>query len=204
MAEMKIILAIPVLRSRVAPVFNWCSRICIFSGDGPGGMRLCEEIEPGPLTAFSRLDILAKRGVKTLICGALSPDLLTYGEQLGLKIIPGVAGEIDEVLKAFGARELDQPRYWMPGSMGPRRHRGGRASADSPCEETCAPGERTRPSEPQKPQRSLSAARRNKQSAGGPRGVCICPQCGKTLPHQRGIPCAQLLCPSCRHALIRK
>ncbi len=204
MDKMKLMLAIPVLRSRVAPVFNWCSRICIFSGDGPDGMRLCEEMEFGALTAFSRLDILRERGVKTLICGALSPDLLAYGEQLGLKIIPGVAGEIDEVLKAFGARELDQPRFWMPGCMGPRRYRGRRTSVDSPCEETCASGARDVLSEPPKPQSDLPAARRSRKSGGGPGGVCMCPRCGETLPHQRGIPCAQLLCPSCHHTLIRK
>ncbi len=204
MDRSKLMLAIPVLRSRVAPVFNWCSRICIFKGDGQDGMRLCEEMEFGALTAFSRLEVLRKRGVKTLICGALSPELLAYGEQLGLMIIPGVAGEIDEVLQAFGARELDQPRFWMPGCMGPRRYRGRRTSADSPCEESCASPGGGDPSEPRIPQRNLPASLRNKQSGGGPGGMCVCPQCGKTLPHRRGIPCTQLLCPSCHHTLIRK
>ncbi len=206
MDRSKLMLAIPVLRSRVAPVFNWCSRICIFKGDGHDGMRLCEEMEFGSLTAFNRLEVLRNRGVKTLICGALSPDLLAYGAQLGLKIIPGVAGEIGEVLQAFGAHELDQPRFWMPGCMGPRRYRGRCASPDSPCEESPASsrGVAGVHCEPHLLQQNQPAAHRSRKTGGGPGGICVCPQCGKTLPHQRGIPCTQLLCPSCRHTLIRK
>jgi predicted Fe-Mo cluster-binding NifX family protein len=197
-------LAIPVLRSRVAPVFNWCSKIRIFSGDAPNSMRFCEEIELGSLAALSRLDVLRKRGVKTLICGALSPDLLAYGEQLGLRIIPGIAGEIDEVLKAFGSRELDQPRFWMPGCMGPRRYRGRRGPFDSPCEAPCSSFGTVRLSGLDNPQGSGPGARGDKEPGGGPGGMCICPQCGKILPHRRGIPCTELLCPSCRHTLVRK
>jgi len=124
MDRSKLMLAIPVLRSRVAPVFNWCSRICIFKGDGQDGMRLCEEMEFGALTAFSRLEVLRRRGVKTLICGALSPELLAYGEQLGLMIIPGVAGEIDEVVESFLAGTLPTPKLSMPGCGRQHRFRG--------------------------------------------------------------------------------
>jgi predicted Fe-Mo cluster-binding NifX family protein len=123
MDRMQLKLAIPVLRSRVAPVFNWCSRICVFSGEGLDRIQFREEMQIGSLTSFNRLELLRERGVGTLICGALSPELLTYGEQIGLTIIHGVAGELDEVLKAFGNRELEQPRFRMPGCKGPRRYR---------------------------------------------------------------------------------
>jgi len=39
---------------------------------------------------------------------------------------------------------------------------------------------------------------------GGPGGYCVCPKCGYKIPHQRGIPCSQLLCPKCRINLIRE
>jgi len=38
----------------------------------------------------------------------------------------------------------------------------------------------------------------------GPGGSCICPGCGKTFPHQRGLPCNQRKCPSCNTPLTRK
>lgn len=205
MDEERIKLAIPVLRSRVAPVFNWCSRICIFSAEGNDdpidGPR---EIDLGTVSAFSRLKALRELGVRTLICGALSPDLLTYGKQLGLQIVAGVAGEVNEVLEAFGRQELDQPRFWMPGCQGPRRYCHGGVQHGNTRSETrrqtpptggepaiCSTSEKT-PVKTQTP--GLRA---------GPGGSCTCPQCGRSLQHQRGIPCGQLLCPACHQPMIR-
>jgi predicted Fe-Mo cluster-binding NifX family protein len=67
------------------------------------------------MSNFERLRILRERHVGTLICGALSPDLLSYGENLGLRIIHGVAGDLDEVLHAYHNQELDQPHFRLPG-----------------------------------------------------------------------------------------
>ena len=40
--------------------------------------------------------------------------------------------------------------------------------------------------------------------AMGPGGNCVCPNCGKTLPHQQGVPCSQVKCPSCGAAMTRQ
>lgn len=40
--------------------------------------------------------------------------------------------------------------------------------------------------------------------AGGPGGECVCLQCGKTMPHERGVPCVQQTCPQCGVPLTRK
>jgi hypothetical protein len=40
--------------------------------------------------------------------------------------------------------------------------------------------------------------------AAGPGGVCVCPQCGKTSPHQRGVPCVQVVCPTCNIPMTRE
>jgi hypothetical protein len=39
--------------------------------------------------------------------------------------------------------------------------------------------------------------------AAGPGGLCVCPKCGKTLPHQAGVPCNTLQCPDCKIAMTR-
>ena len=40
--------------------------------------------------------------------------------------------------------------------------------------------------------------------AAGPGGSCVCPKCGKTPPHQRGVPCLQMTCPDCGTAMTRQ
>lgn len=107
-------LAIPVFRSRVAPVLDWCSKILIFPEDAAEAISGEEIVLPNRNT-FDRLRILQQEGVVTIICGALSVDLLSYGESLGLRIIHGIAGDIGEVLQAYRTRQLDQSSFWLPG-----------------------------------------------------------------------------------------
>lgn len=47
---------------------------------------------------------------------------------------------------------------------------------------------------------------RSRQASGfglGPGGDCVCPNCGATAPHQRGIPCFQQKCPKCGSPMTR-
>lgn len=107
-------LAIPTFRSRVAPVLNWCSRMLIIP-ENETDEAADRELVLNDMSGFDRLRALREKGVDTLICGAVSPELLNYGEDLGLRIIHGVAGEIDEVLQAYYEGQLDQPRFRLPG-----------------------------------------------------------------------------------------
>jgi cation diffusion facilitator family transporter len=43
-----------------------------------------------------------------------------------------------------------------------------------------------------------------KAEGKGPDGECVCPQCGYTTPHQKGVPCSSLQCPNCKINLERK
>lgn len=38
----------------------------------------------------------------------------------------------------------------------------------------------------------------------GPAGVCVCPSCGHTQPHQVGVPCYNLTCPKCGAKLAKQ
>ncbi|HPP07036.1 MAG TPA: hypothetical protein PLW88_06665 [Syntrophorhabdaceae bacterium] len=37
----------------------------------------------------------------------------------------------------------------------------------------------------------------------GPAGTCVCPSCGTTAPHERGIPCYKMKCPNCGTTMTR-
>jgi len=183
-------LAIPVLRSRVAPVLNWCSRIQIFPEDPSHGGD-GQELTLPHLEAAQRLHVLRDNGVTTLICGALSADLLQYAKELGLTVVSGVAGEVQEVVQSYRHNTLDQPKFWLPGCRGPRRYRSGwRGGKGLPCQGKAGPKGRGRVP--------------GGQSLGlGPGGVCQCPECGFKVPHEQGIPCIQLTCPRCSRIMER-
>jgi len=42
------------------------------------------------------------------------------------------------------------------------------------------------------------------RAGAGPSGSCICPQCGKKVPHQAGVACYDVSCPGCGTAMVRE
>ena len=40
-------------------------------------------------------------------------------------------------------------------------------------------------------------------SALGPGGACVCPNCGNTMPHQRGVACFNMKCSKCGAQMTR-
>jgi predicted Fe-Mo cluster-binding NifX family protein len=201
-------IAIPIMRGRVAPVLNWCSRTMIFPAKPDGGSA--RELWTPELGPAARLQLLRDQGVQTLICGALSLDLQNCAMGLGLTVIPGVAGNIEEVIQAYRQDRLDQPEFWLPGCSGPRRYRQGLRQG------SCLANARNQRDGSVRPRgRKAAAAQGNKaggrcrENASGPgtrtgaANFCVCPACGTKTPHERGIPCTQVNCPQCGQPLVR-
>ena len=40
-----------------------------------------------------------------------------------------------------------------------------------------------------------------RQGIGGP-SHCVCPACGKTIVHRRGLPCIDTICPKCGRRML--
>lgn len=209
-------LAIPVFRARVAPVLNWSTTILVLP-DETADSSCGREIVLRDANPFDLLQILHKEGVETLICGALSSDILGFGEHLGLQIIHGVAGGIDDVLRAYREKALDQPCFRLPGCRAKRRYGDGRLAAENRGECGDEPGRSTLksrgPSNAQggkKPGQDLEKASNpgarpgsEKEGRRGPGGVCICPHCGMKARHEQGIPCTQIRCSGCNGMMVR-
>ncbi len=110
-------LAIPIFNGRVAPVFDWSSQIVmaeVTNGEFPSQ----SEADIAEVPVQSRAAFLADAEVNVLICGGISGPMAAMLEDRGIRILPGIAGNVEEVLKAFMAGQIEQPQWAMPGWCG--------------------------------------------------------------------------------------
>jgi len=121
------IVAVPVFGERVSPLFDTACNILLvdLEGNEERSRRRVVIDESFPPGKISRL---VKLGVNILICGGISRGLLALVENSGIRVIPWVAGEIEEVLAAFKTGELPASSFMMPGCRRRLRRRSGRAS----------------------------------------------------------------------------
>ena len=65
--------------------------------------------------------IIVKLGVEVLICGAISRPLAEMITDSGIRLIPFLSGDVEEVIQAFLAGNLPNSAFLMPGCCGRRR-----------------------------------------------------------------------------------
>jgi predicted Fe-Mo cluster-binding NifX family protein len=107
-------IAIPVFNSRVSPVFDTCTRLLLIDFEDS---RIIKRTEFA-LDNFSfreRLQIFAKNDVAVIICGGISDVFHTILSSSDIRLISGICGNVDEVLKAHIDDRLDDPCFFMPG-----------------------------------------------------------------------------------------
>jgi len=119
--------AVSTWEGRISPVFDTAREV------------VCYRVENGEShsadgAAFTsddwgaRLETLRGLGVKVLICGAVSRPLAEAVNSAGIRLVPFVAGETEEIVAAFAAGRFREACFHMPGCCGRecRRRRGGR------------------------------------------------------------------------------
>ena len=137
-------IVIPVYKNRVSPVFDWCSnllRVEIQSGREVGR----SEVAAADTDPVGQADRVVKLGAGLVVCGGIGEILRGLIEAHHIRVIPGVSGDIDDVLAALSAGELSHPRFMMPGCGAHRGpHRLGRLWRQIPQPRTQKIGERRR------------------------------------------------------------
>jgi len=120
-------IAVPDWKGRVSPVFDVARQVLVVdTDDGREVRRTAQSMAQTPLPL--KADDLARQGVHVLLCGGISAPLLRMLEARGIQVIPGISGDVDQVLEGYLAGHLADGRFALPGWRGPggRRHRGGR------------------------------------------------------------------------------
>lgn len=107
-------IAVTVWRGRMSPVLDVSTRALLLTvEDG----RVLDRAELDlPETGGAKLAALANRGVGTLLCGAASHLMAQQAASFGLRLVPFLAGTIEEVVTAYLAGRLPHPSLSMPGA----------------------------------------------------------------------------------------
>lgn len=109
-------LAIPVFHQRIAPAFDSCHHVLLIDIEHDHDVER-SELQFSGLWPSERVTALRGAGANTLICAAISSTLDYMLENAGIRVIAGIAGQIDEVLQAFLSNRLDEPQFFMPGRL---------------------------------------------------------------------------------------
>ena len=112
--------ALTVWDGRISPVFDVCREALILSIDGSSIVSedrvLLDAMQPS-----TQVERLVSLGVKVLVCGAISEPLQSQLLDQGIDVIAFVAGEADDVVKAYLSGSLPNQTLLMPGCHGRRR-----------------------------------------------------------------------------------
>lgn len=108
------LLAIPIFKSRISPVFDFSTNALIVKIE-QGQEKDRSEIDLAGLLPQARVERLKSVGVNSLVCASISLPLQRMLVVAGIDVIPGVVGAVDEVLRAYKKGNLKEQRFMMPG-----------------------------------------------------------------------------------------
>lgn len=109
--------AIPIFQNRISPVFDWCRDLLLLDTPlDPNGER--RQLRIDALDPPQRVERLLELGVELLVCAGISTFLLSAIESIGIRVISGVAGPIDDVIKDISDNGFVGSDFAMPGCRG--------------------------------------------------------------------------------------
>ena len=106
--------AIPIFQNRVSPVLDSCRHMLVI--DIEQGAELNREtIYLDEMSLAERCGMFAKLGIAIVICGGVSEIFANMLMGVHIRLVNGIAGEINDVIAAFLGECLDTPKFYMPG-----------------------------------------------------------------------------------------
>ncbi len=113
---------VAVWKGRISPVFD-VSRNLVVLDVHKDNIRNRQQTTLPDEDPVSRAGRLAALKIETLICGAISRSMTGMLAAKGIRTLPFVAGEVEEVITAYITGHLPNPALTMPGRGQGRRRR---------------------------------------------------------------------------------
>jgi predicted Fe-Mo cluster-binding NifX family protein len=196
--------------NRIAPVFDTARQIHVVEVEAGHLVGEAPETLSEDMSVQKALR-LVELGVGILVCGAISRPMHEMVTAYGIRVVSFVAGDLREVIQAWISGDLEGGAFAMPGCCGRGRRR--RQKMHGTSEEEYEMGGRGRGGMGRgggqgRGQGSGQGQGRRGRIGGsfadGAAGACLCPNCGHSEPHERGVPCVQKQCPKCGTAMTRQ
>ena len=110
-------IALPIWNGRISPVFDTARELLVVEAqDGKEIARSRQALDGSVLP--QRAARLAELRVDVLLCGAISRPMAGMLAASGIKVVPFVAGDVEEVVAAYLAGRFPEQRFAMPGCCG--------------------------------------------------------------------------------------
>ena len=106
--------AIPTFQNRVSPVIDSCAHLLIIDIGRPVEMER-KNVFLGDMSLSERCKVFKNLAVDTVICGGISETFARMLKSANIRLINGIAGDIDAVLLAYKRDQLNSPAFYMPG-----------------------------------------------------------------------------------------
>src|SRR4030042_3900748 len=103
-------IAIPVWDGCVSSAFDFSHTLLLVELENGGEARRSEISSPAQ-SVPEKANELKTLGVEVLICGAISRSLASLVSASGIKVLPYVVGQTDEILEAYLMGRLVQPQF---------------------------------------------------------------------------------------------
>jgi predicted Fe-Mo cluster-binding NifX family protein len=123
-------LGVPLHGDDVAPRFCSADEFMIAELDRDE-VRRVHRLSIPEVTWSQRLERLSAAGVSVVLCGGFNRSFRPLAEDLGIRVIAGLAGEAEQLIDAFARGEIERYRF-LPCRGGGRRRRGGGWSRQGP------------------------------------------------------------------------
>jgi len=115
-------IGITVWQNRISPLLDSASMLLIAEIKNGTIVGSHYEMFHSEVLSSKALKIYTM-GVKVVICGAISYFLANIIESYGIRIIPFVAGDVNQVLDTYLKGNLPTPKFQMPGCRIRRQRR---------------------------------------------------------------------------------
>ena len=117
-------IAIPVFNKRISPLFDVAGRFAIIEiRDGVVIGSHASDMSGD--SGIGKVEKLLSERVTVIICSAISRVFSEHITVKGMELIPGVIGDVDDVVRDYLDNNLLIDRYSMPGCRWGRRSRRG-------------------------------------------------------------------------------